>query len=110
MGVRLNKAERRVKSLSHDLSQAYEKIVGLLDERIRAEDAKARNEALVAYLNVIGRADLKNEAEFTRNKNELCTLLECCRKNNACQERLESLEEECRNKQVLIHDIIGKCT
>lgn len=107
--IRLEKAERRVKSLSEDLSKAYDVVVNLLEERLRVEDTRARNEALVAYLNVLGRAELKNERHFMENRSELSTLLECCRRSHACQARLDALVEETHGKQQLVSDLLQRC-
>lgn len=107
--VRLDKAERRVKSLSADLSKAYENVVSLLEERLRLEDAKARNEALVAYLDVIGRADWNNQVYFEDNKSELCRLLECCRKSSEGQDKFDGLVEEVHQNEMFIGEVLSKC-
>merc|ERR1712125_177235 len=85
--IRLKTAQQRVKSLGEDLSRAYENTTKMLEERLSVEDISARNDALVAYLNVIGHADFTNATNFTPNKQELGILLESCRRSQLQNQR-----------------------
>jgi len=105
--VRSEKAELRIKSLSKELSQAYDKVVGLLDERLRAEDAKAQNDALVAYLGTIRKEDLDNEAHFVPNRAGVLELLDRFQRRNNAREALDVLEAEVANKIQLGRSVEG---
>lgn len=107
--VRFDKAEQRIKSLSQDLSHAYDKIATLLGDRLRAEDAKARNDALVSYLGTIRSADLENEFNFLPNREEVLQLLHCHKRSNANFDTLDALEAEVANKIQLSRHIEGHC-
>merc|ERR1711974_86236 len=108
--VRLDKAQKRIDSLSGELSQAYGNVVGLLDERLRAEDMRARNEALTAYLNCLGVADDKNREFFSENRKELKELLQCTRVCRDLRDRLEVVEDQCQIKHGVLGDILNYCT
>merc|ERR1712187_777101 len=97
---------QRVSVLGNDLSQAYEIMSKLLEERMGVEDQSARNDALVTYLNVIGRADLRNEASFTMNRTEVLALLERCEKSQERKARFDEVMDQVRNRQQLTSDII----
>jgi len=107
--VRLDKAEQRAKSLSKDLSSAYDNVVSLLEDRLRLQDTKARNEALVAYLNVIGKSNQNNEAAFFTNKSELCTLLKLAGEKEVLECRFEAMSEESTQLERFVDEIMTKC-
>eukprot|EP00406_Dinophysis_acuminata_P074079 CAMPEP_0179242584 /NCGR_PEP_ID=MMETSP0797-20121207/17092_1 /TAXON_ID=47934 /ORGANISM="Dinophysis acuminata, Strain DAEP01" /LENGTH=400 /DNA_ID=CAMNT_0020950023 /DNA_START=46 /DNA_END=1245 /DNA_ORIENTATION=- len=103
--VRVETVERRTKDLGGKLSQAYENMSKLLEERVGVEDREARNDALVMYLNVIGRADLENEANFTMNRTDVLALLDRCERTRDCEAKLNEAMDKVRNRQRCATDI-----
>lgn len=104
--IRSEKAERRVKSLSQDLGQAYAKTKALLEERLSVDNIAARNDALVAYLNVIRCADVENATCFLPNNGELRALLERFRFKTTCRSELDDKMEQLQYRQRLVVDTL----
>jgi len=104
--IRLQNAECRVRSLGQDLSEAYAHTTALLEERLSVEDIAARNDALIAYLNVISRADMDNAVHFTENRSELVALLESFRKRSRCRAHFAELAEQVQYRRQLAEDVL----
>mmetsp|Transcript_90522 Transcript_90522/g.156979 ORF Transcript_90522/g.156979 Transcript_90522/m.156979 type:complete len:590 (+) Transcript_90522:74-1843(+) len=104
--IRLTSAQKRVKSMGEELSKAYENMASLLEERLQVEDMATHNEALVAYLHVMGQADASNDSHFIANKKELLSLLETSRRAQKMHSYTEELENEVRHMQTLVSEAV----
>lgn len=104
--IRLQSANRRVKSMGEELSRAYENMAALLEERLEVEDQATQNEALVAYLSIMGKADAKNDAEFVENKEELLSLLHTSQQAQRMRSYMEELMDQTRRTQSLVLDVV----
>lgn len=104
--VRLDNAERRTKQLGKDLSNAYEDMTHLLKERLDVEGIAAHNDALVNYIDHIGKADKSNAENFIENRVELTELLEVCRKSHETRRTFEAIMEEVSDKEMLTSEVL----
>lgn len=107
--IRLSSAERRAQRISMELSRAYDDIARLVDERVASEGRATHNDALVRYLDHIGRNDRNNEESFIHNRAELADLLQVCQRNQETQSKLDMIAEEAKDKQHRTSQIID-CT
>jgi len=105
--VRLEHSERRVKSLGEELSKAYERMSNMLEERMKYEDIGARNDALLTYMDVIGKADKAQKiTDSNSNKDDLKQVLEKWCQHGELQSQYQDLMEQCRDKLRLVRDVM----
>merc|ERR1712151_635608 len=74
-----------------------------------SEGRATHNDALVRYLDHIGRNDRNNKESFIENRAELADLLQVCQRNRETQSKLDLIAEEARDKQHRTSQIID-CT
>merc|ERR1719272_2819225 len=104
--VRLESARKRTETLGQDMSKAYENMTGLLDERIGVEYSAAKNDAMVAYLHLLGVSDTDNANHFIDNKKDLLFLNERSTRLRIKRAQLETLLDQVRTTQLLATDIV----
>lgn len=104
--IRLKSAQMRVKSMGENLSKAYENMGLILEERMKVEDMATRNEAIVAYLHVIGQADAANAANFVENKEELLSLMETSRRAQHMRSYTEDLTDQAHHTSSLVSEAV----
>lgn len=104
--VRLESARKRVETLGKHLSSAYDTIQVLYEERLDAEDAAVKNEALLTYLHLLGISDVDNAERKIDNKKDLQLLNEHSKRLFSKRSQLEDLLEKVRCTQVLATDIV----